>query len=107
MSLTIHIAWACGYLAFMGLPGFANAEEVSRQQMTLNSIQLSQITNSIRDEKRQMCMASKQGNQSALTSWSMALGASTGQYHALTQQWPQVMTCDDLLVSTPPSDGPT
>lgn len=98
---TIHIAWACGYFTWIGLPGFAMAAEVNQQQLTLNSIQITQITRDIRDEKRQLCLAQRARNESALTSWSLALQASKGQYHAMTQQWPDVMSCDELLVNSP------
>lgn len=99
----LHIAWACGYLAFIGLPGFAMTNEVNQQQMTLNNIQQSQLTSVIRDEKRQLCLAQRSNNQSALWSWSLQLEQSKGQYFALTKQWPQVMSCDELLVANPGS----
>lgn len=97
----VHIAWACGYMAAIGLPGFASANEVNQQQMTLNSIQQGQITTDLRDEMRQLCLAQRSSNQSALTSWSLALEQSKGRYFALMHQWPLVMSCAELLVSNP------
>lgn len=99
----IHIIWACGYLTAWGLPGFAMASEVNQQQLTLNSIQIGQITGDIRDEKRQLCLAQRARNESALYSWSLALERSKGQYYSLTRTWPQVMSCDELLVAIPPT----
>lgn len=102
----LHIAWACGYMSMLGLHGFALANDVTQQQATLTNIQVGQITRDMRDEKRQVCMAQRAGNQSALYSWSLALEKSKGDYHAIIGQWPQVWSCEDLLVQTAASPSP-
>lgn len=101
----LHIAWACGLLASFGFAGFANASDVTQQQATLNSIQTRQITGDIRDAKRQICMAQQSRNSAALYSWSNTLEQARGQYYAITHIWPQVQSCDELVIAGP--NGPT
>ena len=95
----LHIAQACGFLTSLGLGGFAMASDVTTQQATLAQIQQSQIAHEVRDAKRQICIAQQARNQPALSSWSMQLESAKGQYYALTKQWPNVMNCDELLVT--------
>lgn len=95
-----HVAQACGFMAWMGLGGFAMANEVSSQQATLNSIQTGQIMHDIRDAKLHICQAQKTRNQAALDSWSRQLESSRGAYFAITHSWPEVQSCDELLVTS-------
>lgn len=94
-----HIAQACGFLAWLGLGGFAMAADVSQQQVTLVQIQLGQINRDIRDAKRQVCVAQNQKNQAALDSWSRQLQSSRGVYFSITRSWPDVQSCEELLVA--------
>lgn len=96
---SFHIAQACGFMMWMGLGGFAMAHDVSEQQLTLNSIQSGQIMHDIRDAKLRICQAQKSRNQPALDSWSRQLESSRGAYFAITHTWPEVQSCEELLVT--------
>lgn len=93
-----HIAQACGFLAWLGLGGFAMANDVSTQQATLIQIQTTQLNRDMRDAKRQVCMAQQQKNQLALDSWSRQLQQSRALYFNITKIWPDVQSCEELLV---------
>lgn len=93
-----HIAQACGFLTAIGLSGFAMASDVSQQQATLTAIQTNQLNRDMRDAKTQVCLASQHNNQAALDSWSRQLQASRSMYYAITKNWPDVQSCEELLV---------
>lgn len=95
-----HILQACGFLGWLGLSGFAMADQVQAQQTTLVSIQIGQINRDMRDAKRQICVAQVQKNQAALNSWSNELQAARVTYFSITKQWPEVQSCEELLVTT-------
>lgn len=99
LSMVAHVAMACGFMSWLGISGFALASDVSTQQAQLTTIQLSQINRDIRDAKRQICLAQQTKNQAALTSWAMTLQSAKGQYFAVTKSWPDVQTCEELLVT--------
>lgn len=101
-----HVAWACGWLTTIGMTGFALASDVSQQQATLNSIQVRQIQGDIRDAKKQICLAQQTRNSAALYSWSLTLEQAKDSYHAITRQWPQVQSCDELVIAGPPLVSP-
>lgn len=95
----LHIAWACGFLATIGLSGFASAADVNAQQQTLNSIQQRQIERDIRDDKRQVCLAQQGRNYAALDSWSRTLEQAKGQYYSVSKMWPHEQSCDELVIA--------
>lgn len=95
----LHIAQACGFMTWLGLSGFAMASDVSQQQATLTQIQTSQINRDIRDAKRQVCIAQQQKNSAALDSWGRQLQTARGQYFSITKAWPEVQSCEELLVA--------
>lgn len=79
----IHIAWACGWLAFLGFPGFATADsvhdavsiveqkldktdmKVTVQQASTTSIQIDLLDSKILGTRQAQCEAIKSNNQSA------------------------------------------
>lgn len=95
----LHTAQACGYLTWLGLSGFALASDVTTQQNTLVQIQIGQLSRDLRDAKRQVCLAQQMGNAAALDSWSGQLQTARGQYYAIVKNWPQVQSCEELLVN--------
>lgn len=99
---TLHIAWACGYFALFGIPGFASADEVNHQQQSLNSIQIELVNNDIRNFQRQVCLAQKAGNSSALVAWSNQLQGAKQSYYNLSNphQWPLSQSCDELIIES-------
>lgn len=101
-GFALHVAQACGFLAWVGLGGFAMANDVSQQQATLVQIQIGQLNRDMRDAKRQVCLAQAQKNPAALDSWSRQLQNSRGLYYSITKSWPDVQSCEELLVSSAP-----
>jgi len=95
----LHIAQACGFLTWLGLGGFAMASDVVTQQSILTQIQISSLNRDLRDAKREVCRAQQQGNTAALDSWSGQLQTYRGQYYAIMKSWPQVQSCEELLVN--------
>jgi len=95
----LHIAQACGFLTWLGLGGFAMASDVITQQSILTQIQLSSLNRDLRDAKREVCRAQQMGNTAALDSWSGQLQSYRGQYYAIVKSWPQVQSCEELLVN--------
>lgn len=94
----IHIAWACGYLSFLGLGGFANAADLRLSQQTIVSIQSSQLTREIRDDQTKLCQAEQARNGLALGSWQNLLSQAQDQYFKITGRSAPAMTCDELLI---------
>jgi hypothetical protein len=90
---------ACGFLAWLGLGGFAMGTDVQTQQTTLTQVQLGLLSRDIRDAKRQVCIAQQQKNQAALNSWGNQLQASRSTYYTITKNWPDVQSCEELLVA--------
>lgn len=100
----IHIAWACGYLAFAGMPGFAQAGELKTAQMQLSEIRIAQLERSIHDAKVANCIAQAEGNVEALRYSSDDLVKSLGAYFlAAGHPYPRVPECSELIASARPA----
>lgn len=95
----LHIAQACGLLTWFGLGGFAMASDVTIQQNILAQIQIGSLNRDLREAKREVCRAQQQGNSAALDSWSGQLQTYRGQYYTITKSFPQVQSCEELLVN--------
>lgn len=102
----LHIAQACGFMAWLGLGGFAMAQDVTTQQTTLVQIQVNALTRDLREAMREVCRAQQQGNAAALDSWSGQLQSYRGQYYAITHSWPQVQSCEELLINIRAASNP-
>ena len=98
MASAIHIAWACGYLGFIGLTGFANAADLKTQQQAIVSIQSSTIMRDIREDQTKLCQAEEARNGLALQSWQNLLTQAQDQYFRITGRAAPNMTCDELLI---------
>jgi hypothetical protein len=94
----IHIAWACGYLSFIGLTGFANAADLKLSQQAIVSIQSSQLLRDIREDQTKLCQAEQARNGLALGSWQNLLAQAQDQYYRITGRTAPTMTCDELLI---------
>jgi hypothetical protein len=51
MNVT-HIAWACGFLAFAGLPGFVRADDLTLKDIKTNQTQLAQQFQGVQNDQR-------------------------------------------------------
>jgi len=104
--MIFHVMWVCGWLAFMGLISpYASAQtadnmqaQVNAQQLILVSIEAGQISDKIRDAKRQVCLAIQAKNQTALDAWARELENQKQQFRDKIHIEPNVMGCDELLI---------
>jgi len=98
-ALIFHIAWICGWLAFMGLtPPFAYAEEVRNGQHILMDVQRSELDVRIQNAKKQVCLSIAAKNQSALDAWARNLESLKQQYRDQLGHEPNVMGCEELII---------
>lgn len=67
LVVSIHIAWACGWLSMLGLVGFARANEVSQIQQTVNASARVTLSQEIRAQVRVRCSTSDQAIADSLT----------------------------------------
>jgi hypothetical protein len=66
LTVSIHIAWACGWLSAIGLIGFARANEVSQIQQTVNASARVTLSQEIRMQARVRCASTDQSVRDAL-----------------------------------------
>lgn len=93
---TIHILWACGYLASFGLAGFATNDDVASIHTQLNQIQAAGLESSILTLRTNQCLAIKSNNQQALTVITPDLQKARAQFETLTHQVYILPDCPDL-----------
>lgn len=93
-----HIAWACGLLAFAGLPGFASAEEVKLNGHELAVVEANQIDAQIMDTRTRQCkmMQVSPRNDDALTFYTQRLGERMSRYRQLVGQDYRLPDCNEL-----------
>lgn len=105
--LTAHICIGMGYLAWLGVSGYALASDVSTQGKQITSIERIAIEHDLRDAKRQMCKiqqlpkgdpVEQQVAALALRGWQTTLDKAAGEYKALMGDNPQTKPCFELLL---------
>lgn len=67
VAVSTHIAWACGFLAFVGLSGFAKADDVQKLQQTLAASARVTLSQEIRVQARVRCTTTDQAVVDSLT----------------------------------------
>lgn len=67
LGVSLHIAWACGWLAVIGLVGFARADDVHSLQQTVNASARVTLAQEIRAQSHIRCQVSDQAVRDALT----------------------------------------
>lgn len=67
LFVSIHIAWACGWLTAIGLVGFARANDVSQVQQTVNASARVTLSQEIRAQIRVRCASTDQNVVDSLT----------------------------------------
>lgn len=67
LTVSIHIAWACGWLTAIGLVGFARADDVSQVQKTVNASARVTLSQEIRAQIRVRCVSTDQNVVDSLT----------------------------------------
>lgn len=67
LTVSLHIAWACGWLTAIGLVGFARANEVSQIQQTVNASARVTLSQEIRAQIRTRCSTTDQAIIDSLT----------------------------------------
>lgn len=67
VAVSTHIAWACGLLTFIGLSGFAKADDVQKLQQTLAASARVTLSQEIRAQARVRCTTTDQAVVDSLT----------------------------------------
>jgi hypothetical protein len=92
LVVSIHIAWACGWLAAIGLVGFARATDVSQIQQTVNASARVTLSQEIRSQARIRCISADQSVRDSLTRYIDSLQA---EYERVAgQRYPEPL-CED------------
>lgn len=92
----IHIAWACGLLAGIGLNGFALADDVLAMREDVKAIQIGQARTEILQTRTYQCQAIKSQNQQALTIITRVLQDALERYQGLTKGRYELPDCNTL-----------
>lgn len=88
LVVSIHIAWACGWLSALGLVGFARASEVSQIQQTVNASARVTLSQEIRAQIRARCSTTDQTIADSLTRYIDSLQA---EYERIAgQRYPEL-----------------
>jgi len=90
LVVTLHIAWACGWLSLLGLAGFAKAEDLGRLQKTLDASARVTLSQEIRAQARLRCTATDQGIADSITRYIDSL---QDEYERITGQRYPEPTC--------------
>lgn len=97
LSGGFHIAWACGWLAIFGLPGFARANEVATIQQQLTIIEKGQTKTEILTTRTAQCRVLKKGdNVDYLQSLTGQLNDALDNYYRLVGKPYRLPGCDEL-----------
>lgn len=67
LLVSAHIAWACGWLAALGLVGFARADDVTELKRTATATARVTLSKEIRDQSRIRCSATDQAIIDSIT----------------------------------------
>jgi hypothetical protein len=94
LFVSIHIAWACGWMGAMGLIGFARASEVDQIQQTVNASARVTLSQEIRVQIRARCSTNDQAIADSLTRYIDSL---QGEYERIAgQRYPEFPCKVDL-----------
>lgn len=99
----LHVAWACGFLAFVGLPGFARADDlgsirgkIAEVQTGMLQIQIGQLRTEILQTRTTQCEAVKSANSQALTVITREMQDALDRYQILTGRQYRLPDCNLL-----------
>ena len=98
LIVSIHIAWACGWLSALGLVGFARANEVSQIQQTVNASARVTLSQEIRAQARVRCVSTDQAVRDSLTRYIDSLQA---EYERVAGQRFPEPNCEYLQRGSP------
>jgi hypothetical protein len=96
MATALHIAWACGFLTFAGLDGFAKADDLNGLTAQLASIQGGQLRSEIMLTRNNQCMAIKSQNGQALKVLTTDLQDALDRYQSLTKHRYALPDCSEF-----------
>lgn len=83
LLVSVHIAWACGWLSVIGLAGFAKAEEVRDIRQTIEASARVTLGREIREQALIRCRATDPAVRDSLTRYIDAL---QGEYERIAKQ---------------------
>jgi hypothetical protein len=79
LFVSMHIAWACGWLTAIGLVGFARADEMDQLQQTLRASARVTLSQEIRAQSRVRCATTDQNVFDSLTRYIDSLQGEYGR----------------------------
>lgn len=94
-ALSVHIAWACGFIP--GLYGFAHAGELMAVSKQVKETQLTLLDQSIMEARRNECRFTKQNNKDGAQFAASRLRALLSQWHDLSTHEYLLPTCDEVI----------
>lgn len=97
MGMVLHVAWACGFLAFTGFSGFALAAD---QQTVANEIRADRaegFSRQLFDLREHQCRAINAHNAEAAESWGQQVHFTMEKLHDLTGRDPWLPTCSEFV----------
>lgn len=93
--VTFHMAYACGYLAIVGIPlaGFAQAEDVKQLAQIIQEDRAERLELAILDARRLQCKAPDDEKRKT---YSDKLQELRLKYRQITRQEPRIPACDEV-----------
>lgn len=90
--MCLHVAWACGWLGYLGLGrGFAYAGDVVQVRAEVSSVREELIEDQIWRTRVQQCQAIKDGDSSS--AYAQRVSQLLAKYQALTGRQYQMLSC--------------
>jgi hypothetical protein len=94
--MTIHILWACGFFAAMGLPGFANAQQVAELKDMQVRREVRTTERDLRDARLRQCLAVQANNAEAKQFAAATIDYLQADYREMTGRPYQVPKCEEM-----------
>lgn len=94
LMVTFHMAYAWGYLAWLGIHGFASAEEQKATQAQVAAIRIEQLEARMFDLRIKQCDAIRRGESPRV--YTVELQGKIITYRELTGNNPQLPACNEL-----------
>lgn len=99
-AFCFHVAWACGYIP--GLPGFAQARDLTEQRTLVQQVSEGQeailvrlIRADIESARQQQCRALRENNRAAAEGWAVSLRTALAEYQSLAGAEYRLRECSE------------
>lgn len=95
-GVAFHVAWACGLLISLGLPGFARADQLRQNENELTEVRVAILDAQIYQTRKDQCMAIQLNNPAARAYMTERLQERLALYQAKTGRTYRLPACDEL-----------